>query len=381
MANVEMTDVPAIPPRKVPAGKVLIVEPMASGHLLVYVKLLVDWCNTHHISVSLLTSEGVTQSPEFFRHLGGFSEEQLQVICTSREISLRQMKEWAARLGAGRVVLPNADSYVSRLAAWGWRGHAVLVPLIMRDPRWESASSRRRALQLRGKLCLAMLAGRMPFVHLTWLRPPGFSGADLFACDPVILEEDPAAIREQGQTYRHDRLKLECYWFGIVGNLSPHKNVDMVVDALLRLAASRPQSPVGLALCGRRGEGSHWDAELFKSSLQRVGIAFTWDDRVLSNREFNVVVAGLDAVVIAYSTHSPNSTTSKAAALGTRIVGAGGPSMSSFLRSMGALVALDLNPDSLAEAMSRALDSDPPAPIDIRGSEQFCRALLVGGPK
>ena len=100
-------------------------------------------------------------------------------------------------------------------------------------------------------------------------------------------------------------------------------------------------------------------------------------DRLLSNEEMNAAIVALDCVVMAYSTHAPNSTLGKAAALGVRLVGAGSSSIQSFVREMGYSSVCALNPSDLSASLLVALRSVPPEARTDLGSHEFCR-ILVG---
>ncbi len=101
------------------------------------------------------------------------------------------------------------------------------------------------------------------------------------------------------------------------------------------------------------------------------------DDRLLTNDEINVVVAAADTVIMAYSTHSPNSTLGKAYVLGTSIVAAGSRSIHRFVRNVGFDLVSPLEVNAIAENLTLAMDrAAPPRHPGALSAIEFADQLL-----
>jgi glycosyltransferase involved in cell wall biosynthesis len=271
----------------------------------------------------------------------------------------------ASNVGADLVVVPHGDELATRLGASVRRVPCQLVLLIMRDPRWERPAAPARWAKNLLKLLLLRRADLRKNVYLVWLRHFGYSGPDRHVVDPYVGDGGFEEIRAAGRALR-TRLSLSdnTFWFLVTGAVTDRKNVPLIASALSRLQRAEPTRRLGLAIIGPHRTSYPIDAQSLQA-LTGGSFPIVSDDRLLSNFEMNAAISGADAVVMAYDTHSPNSTMLKARALGTKLIVAGPPSVRAFARDMGFSSVVQVEVEALAEAMRRELDAPPPQPCPL----------------
>jgi len=342
----------------------LIVESGHTGHLLVFVRILARAAVSSGARVTVALTRAAKDSPEYRLHLLGLSEA-VDVATWDGSLSPRALRNLAARSGATDIVIPHADPVVGGLVlGWPLLSHVRLHLLIMRDPRWEKPAPFRRRMKNLAKLAAIRLVSKTPRARVVWLREPGYrsDNQELSAVDPFVPDGSIAEIEAAAAAARAELLgSAPVFWFGITGAISRHKNVALVVEALSRLKSIRPDLPIGFALIGPVGDNLGITIEGITKACADAGVPTFIDDRKLSNFEMNAAVGGLDAVVMAYSTHSPNSTLGKAWILGTRVVAAGPDSIRRFVRSIDAGFESALTIGGIAGSMSAAYDAPAPA--------------------
>lgn len=353
---------------------VLIVEQRSSGHLLVFVRELVEEAVRLQMQPIVALGPGVINSIEFSAHLAG---APARFVSFEGAVTPRLIDSLSVEHDVARVVVPHGDELAARqpFSRWGYAGETTV--LVMRDPAWELSDTRgaRRIRLLLKMLMLRMLAAR-PGVRVVWLRSYGYHGRRDHVIDPFISDVAPKRIREERPRVRSSLgLSDDTFWFLVTGAITTRKNIDAILEGLSAVRASHPEREIGLAVVGpitqRRDE--------VLSQIERArasGAHVILHERHMQNSEMNEVVASADAVVMAYSSNSPNSTMLKAKVLGVPIVVAGPSSVRGFARDMGLefvgtledLVPLMTSAVALS-AVSDTLD-DPPS-----GSE-FARVLL-----
>jgi len=362
----------------------LIVESGHTGHLLVFVRILARAAVSNGAKVILALTPEAVSSAEYRLNLLDLSET-VEVMTWDGSLSPRTLADLARKSGATDVVIPHADPVVGGLAfGWPLLRSTRLHLLIMRDPRWETPAPIGRRVKNLLKLAVIRLVDTNFQARVVWLREPGHrsSGPELAAVDPFVPDGSEAEIEEAIAVTRAKLLERSTvFWFGITGAVSLHKNVPLVVEAVIRLKALRPDLPIGFALLGPIGTNLGITIDEINLACAQAEVPIVIDDRVLSNLEMNAAVGALDAVVMAYSTHSPNSTLGKAWVLGTRVVAAGPDSIRRFVRSIDAGYESALTVEGIAGSMGAAYDSPSPAShADALSVTDFAGAVL-GFPK
>lgn len=228
------------------------------------------------------------------------------------------------------------------------------------------------------KLLVFRISDARPGVELFWLRPQGSSPAARDVIDPLIFEKGVEETLAESECLRA-RLGLDSsfFWFGVVGVLDARKNIPLIVDAL-RGIEEEATTQFGLALLGP------WeDSRAFFSSEEALkGASFPVvkvADR-LTNQEMNASVGTLDCVVMAYSTHAPNSTTAKAAALGVNVAVAGSPTFRRFASALTGHPGVDLNESDLKTELLSCMSRPRPDPAALSGAHGLTEPLLAAVP-
>lgn len=366
------------PPESVAARdpRVLIVEQRHSGHLLVYVRELVLAARDLGYTPVVAIGTEVPSTPEFANTILNLDVETITFDGDLTPLTARKL---SLRAGASAVIVPHGDELAGRLG-WGMRASPVpIVVLIMRDPAWEWAdSSIPRRTRLLLKRVLVFLASRRRNVEVVWLRSFGSADALGQAVDPFIADGTIDEVRRSADAFRAEvGMGEETFWFVVTGALTDRKNVPMIVEGVRTAAARVPGRRLGLALIGPHRTSAPLELrEILGNDVAKIGHVAV--DRVLTNFEMNVAVAAADAVVMAYTSHSPNSTMLKARALGVRLVVAGPKSVRQFARGMGFHTVVNVDETELANAMIEAIGSEAPSPLNVVPTGQdFGRFLLV----
>lgn len=356
---------------------ILIVEPGHSGHLYVYVKLLAEWAKSQGLNPVLLLREEGRGSPEHSTHLSAVIQE-VEVHYKSA-ISLKDVKATAERVGAAHIVIPHGDPFVGQaLKMLRWDGTPKTTLLIMRDPRWEHPGSIRRRIRLIAKLAAIRLLSMRRQVEIVWLRAPCFAqtARERAAPDPVLVPRDHTAVHT-GAAHVRGRLGMtdDVFWFGMVGSLTPRKNLSLVVASLEALSHLKPKA-FGFALIGPQHSSMPDSPQDIEALARNLPFPMVIDNRVLTNDELNEAVATLDCLVMAYSSEAPNSTLAKSVALGVRVAAAGSTTLAGFVSDLGRGPTAKLDVASLTPLLMDRMDQTAPSARADLGWEEFCATLI-----
>ncbi|WP_395728570.1 hypothetical protein [Nakamurella sp.] len=326
--------------------------------------------------VFLAIGRSVPDSPEFAQNL---ADLELPCMIFEGPLTRALIADLAIDIRADLVVVPHGDELAARLGGAVRSLPSRTVALIMRDPRWERPAPLRRRTKNMVKLALLFAAGRRRNVDVVWLRHYGYSGPGRYAIDPFILDGTLDDVEAAGLAVRDNLLVgSNTFWFVVTGAITDRKNVRMIAGAISEVQRTSPERQFGLALIGPHRTTYPIDRESVRA-MSGFRCPVVSEDRLLSNFEMNAVVASADAVVMAYDTHSPNSTMLKARALGTRLVVAGPPSIRSFALDMGFTIVSCLTLENLAQAMRTVALSPAPASCPaVPDGVEFARALLAG---
>lgn len=356
------------------AGKtVLIIEERHSGHLLVFVRVIAERAIADGCRVELALGAGVIESEEHRLHLAALG---LPTTSFSGPVTPVLTNSLAVQAAADIVVVPHGDELGVRVGLSRIALERLVVLLVMRDPRWERPLSVGRLVRNLVKSAALVRAAGRSNTTVVWLRHLGFRGRVRHVVDPFVPDGSLAEIQSAGQALRRDLgMSDDTFWFVVPGAITDRKNVPLIARCLSNVQQGQDR-PIGLAVIGPHRSTQPIDAR----SLQGAGgaaIPIVNCDRMLTNFEMNAAVAAADAVVMAYDTHSPNSTMVKALALGSRLVVAGPPAVRGFARDMGWELVGAVNPTTLERLLSRALGAPQPIPqFDIASSGDFAQELL-----
>lgn len=328
-----------------------------TGHHLPYLRLIWQHASETGLEVVAVLPREAENSNELALHLGD-AKQDLDFVFVDEPSSPKSLARLARRFGASHVVVPNGDRFTMKLAIAGRLPTGITyTTVIMQDPRWEIAASRRLHLRARLKLMLALLASRRARVRVVWLRGPGYGGTlgERYVNDPVI----PGCAGPDSRIGRQlAELKPGKYWFAMVGVTNWWKNPEMVLDALAEI----PADDLGLIIAGPISPSLAPAIIERTGRLADSGVTVVVLDSHITNGEMNDAVRAADCVVVAYSTHAPPSSIGKVGAYGGRVIVAGSKSLQAHAAFLGDIaIRCDLETQSLAAAMRYAISSRPVA--------------------
>jgi hypothetical protein len=354
--------------------RVGIYAPDAGGHRLVYARLLVDAVHERGEVPVLLTLQDVPSSIEFHTHFSGVSVELY--VLPERPRALWDLGVRAQSMSLGSLIVPEGDGFVVNMVRRTWRFAVNLTVLVNRDPMlgpW-APPSKEVIRRLVKAAALAVLRRRRG-ARVVVLGSPMAVSDIRSVPDPVILDASVESTVSAGQALRSTFPGPAAYYVGLLGGISERKCPVVVMEAVAR--ASEFVGPLGLAMIGP-GSGE-WVTEepAMRERLERAGVAYWREDRVLTNGEMNQAVAAVDAVMLAYTTHVPNSTAAKARALGTRVLGAGSGDFCRYIESCGGSTVTSLTPGALSNLIIGAFDRPRPEPEGDDSLERFLNAMLA----
>lgn len=340
------------------ARKVLIAQHLFDGHRLMFVSLLTREARERGDEPVWLLADGALESGEYAEHLADAAEGVRVVVVPV--VDAPAVRRVADEVDADLVILPDGDLYLPPLLRGGWDRARALSVLVMRPDgqpspnraKTEAATVAKRLL----RTAVRARTGAAVHVLVNGLRPT-VRGHEVR--DPILIESAEPA-----------RLSLEevagvaggRYWFGVVGAVTPRKNLHLIAAALRRLDPSR----VGLAVAGRCDPTALALAMPEIEAFQAAGGAVVLRDELVSDETFESVLASVDCAVVAHSNEGASGVLVRAAVFGTRVVAAGARSLrrdAEELPEVATWVPLDV--DDLAHAFSAALSSPRPVRVPM----------------
>lgn len=348
-----------------------IFETGHSGHVLVYIKLLVQEALKSGRDVTIYTTNEVLASAEYAEHLSSVAPH-VRIFILNRPDS-RALFQVLKNVRTGTVLIPHADPLLKELIWFGFlhREHVHVRALIMRDPRWEMKSSFARLPKLLLKLAtIWLISAYISGIDILWLRGTTESGhsGEAAVVDPYISEVSVDETRRKGELFRNSHLVAADYWFVVAGSITPRKNLGLITSSLREFASGRSDRRFGLLIAGPIYD-DNFDLLSEISLLEKAGISTHIENRLLDNESLNYQIAAADALVMAYSSHSPNSTLVKARVHGVKTVVLGPRSLRDFASQVGADYVDTLSETALLAGLQTVLDSgstidylSPPTP-------------------
>ncbi|WP_370248085.1 hypothetical protein [Nocardioides sp.] len=351
----------------------VVVELEGTGHRLSYVRLLLEESLARgHETVLVLPPAWATlpEAGPLVRDLARLPGEPRVTVVTASD--LRHLDEepfLAGDAGADRlVVIPDADRHLSGRGLWRLARRHRLSLLLMRG-RPEGARPRDRARFLVKRVLAGVLRARgHRVVVLASFLAPAAPGR---VADPVVLHDDPDT---RAQLAGELALDAERRWLGVFGALDRRKNLETVVAALT--AGALDPDRHGLVLLGQVRPEYAGTLEGLVTRLDRHGVAVRSVPGFTSPERLDAAIALVDAVVVAYSNAGPSGIAARAAALGTRVLAAGSPTLREDAERVPDHVRWDeLTPEGLVRLVQDTAGLPRPVPLPS-GSTAFGDALL-----
>lgn len=361
----------------------IVVEPLHQGHRMMYFAALAEHLLARGVGVTLATSRAGLESPDLALRLGGAGARIGRIdIGPAETLSgtafvarvVRVVVDLQARHPDSDVLVTEGDKFLpAALAAAGridWRRLRVLV---MRAPR---PRRRVRALvQDAVKVASMELATRLGadvrvLEQATPVRTSYRRGRWRSVPDPVDVADLAELTRvppELGGVADDRR------WLGVLGHVSPRKNLDLVLEAA-RFAGA---DGFGVLVAGRVEPGEWERCADTVAAFDAAGGRLLVVDRLLADTELDACVAWVDAVVVAHSSEGPSGILGKAVALGTPVVAAGAQSLRDEVERLGSGTWAPLRAPDIAAALHPGAPTER-RPVALAGSADFARALLEG---
>lgn len=350
--------------------RVLIVEGNADGHRLSYVALLASAATASGDYVIVATSKDALQSEEWSIHIG--ISDSVGEVRVLDESSLAAIGRLANELAVDHVVVPDGDAVAYELSKGRrWSGHGTISALVMRENGQPSGLPGSALAKTLVKRTLLQSANLRPRVQVRVLKSATWRGFSLLPVsrDPVNL----SGLRQFDEPADPRMLPEGYFWFGVVGNVSPRKNLPLVAASLAALG--RPG--VALAIAGQIHEGTLQQA---KSDLDRINNHkghVVIINRLLSDSEMDRLIAELDCVVLAHSNEGPSGILGKAVASGTRIIAAGASTLRDDCRHIGVGAEwVKMKKHLLTKAFARAMLTPRPRRSQLASPDEFTSGLL-----
>jgi glycosyltransferase involved in cell wall biosynthesis len=350
--------------------RVLIVSQGSHGHRLVYVALIANGLLTAGDEVVLaLTAEGA-RSQEFNLHVKGLNPAPHVVTLPTGTLTWRALRDLCVREGCDRIILPDGDRWAMRLGLSLRRDCRPPVHvLVTQDPAWSTRSDLPSRFRMHIKSRLIRRAASRQSATVLRLRNPGdLDAGPNTVQDPVIGEPGETPVPELRARLGMDE---PLYWFVVAGYISARKCPDMVLEAVLQLPTGR----AGLLFAGEFDELVLKGLDQLRSQAAEQGVPVLVPNQLLSNEDINRAIEAADAVVVAYTTDSPNSMMAKGLRLGRTVIVAGSRSLQQWAVQLGVPLIGGRSVHQLRDLMEQAMRLPLPAPRDDLGSETFWRAF------
>lgn len=354
-------------------SNVVIFEPAYSGHVLVFVRLIATSALERGARCELHTSLKAEESLEFRTHL---SDVQGLTVIASHNPTLRSSLR---AMGPGNLVVPHADPHLASALFLPVSRSQRMSLLVMRDPAWEPFRTFRPRTKADLKHWAIRTLHRKRRTRVFMLRQPGYVAEkpkEYFVSDPVLIDESKEELESRARDLRRVvDLSTDVRWVGLVGGMQLRKNPLLVAQAV-HISRTRDDFPVGIAYLGPwPAESEHLLAEI-RNFCRENDVPLRVHNALLSNAEFNAACVAVDIVVMAYSSHSPNSTLGKCAALGQRLAAAGSRSIARFVEELGHGPTSALEAGQLSTLICQKLTGPAPQPQNLDGGHEFGQRLL-----
>lgn len=360
----------------------VLIEPNFRGHRMSFCSLLAREAGSRGVQTVLASSTDTWSSAEYelrFPTSAAVEKFDLGPLPAFGGIRYqlwvyRKFRAASSRYPGSRIIILEGDKFAPVLAVCLLPKRSPVTLLTIRPPVGSGHSVRSWSIFIPKFLgCLILEARGVTVIGLcpaTEKRSSYRIGRWRGAPDPVDIEISKTSSATYQERFDLDRSKFR---YGVFGNVTRRKNLDMVLDAL----AISDASDVGLLVSGLVSAG---ELEICGSAMQRftkAGGTLVLDNRLLSDSDLNAAIASVDVTVMAHSANGPSEILGKSLALGTFVVASGSEVLRAELARFGSgawsrLNVVDLN---LALLAARETCRERLAPTLADGSD-FSREML-----
>lgn len=352
-------------------GPVLIVEQNTSGHRMHYVRLLLEEIDRGDCDAVILTSLGASKSPEWQLHLGGFTGK-LKYL-ESHRLTAAGIRKLVLRMNVSHVVIPDGDRLCMEIGIRRkWPRQIGLSLLIMRefvqDSKFQAISDLRQKI----KNALVQSADSVENVNVFLLKSSLWTGVSKrrVVKDPITLLGSDSNRDDILSNYGAES---DRFWFGVLGAITPRKNLSVIVEALTGVTSTK----IGLIVAGKISEEVQDQLPAVQKQCEEHGISLAIHDSLLEDLEFDSLVRSVDCLVVAHSNEGPSGIMGKAALAGTKVVAAGAMSLKQDCAAVPSLaIWTPLTTRGLTDALSRSVIARDPRPFTELSVRDFASVLL-----
>jgi hypothetical protein len=354
--------------------RLLIVEDDPAGHRLVHVRHLVEYASAAGATPVAVVTPNVRAAEQWRMELEPLQDRMtVHVVDATNLAGLVQV---TTALAAEHTIVADGDYLAMRLGVVGrWRGTGTLTAMLMRDPADEVPGTWQRRVITAGKSALLWRARRVAGVHVVGLRSALArpSGAEQVALDPIERLADDDDVDRIRAAWK---LQDGRFWFGVIGAVTPRKNLPLIAQAVEIVVAAGGADAVGLLVAGHCQDGVLRDANPYFDRLRTLGAEVVVVDRVLSPVDFDAAARAVDCLVAAHSNEGPSGLIARAGLHGVRVVAAGARSLARDVERLPVAAWTELDAHALATALQEMRASDLiPEPLRSRH-----HAVLRGAP-
>lgn len=345
---------------------IALFAPNLDGHRATYVRHLLTHC-PEAARVLLITTPSGVAAPGFDAqvapNLGNAGVE------VSERAELKDAERIAIRRGAFQMVAIDGD-YLAATACARRSPRVDLTLLVMRafvQPR----ASRIATLAFDGARAAAIhcASKRRRLAVKTLVAPyevvsPRFGEA---VVDPVELS---ASAAERELARERFQLSSDVRWVGLAGAISQRKRPELVLEA------AQGVGNVGVFLAGPLDA----ESRLLVRRWRERGLLVVTADGYLSDRDLDLAVASLDALVVTHTNRGPSGMLAKAMSLGTFAIVGGAPDLADVAAKWSSVAFLE---DVSSKGLANLLRGRVSGPVEPAGFDQsaspleFVRGLLA----
>lgn len=350
--------------------ELVVVCQRTTGHRLSYARLLLAEAARDGFNCRLVMPSGGAGGEDYETHIDPAAMPHS--VDTHDDYSPSGVQKLIDNYNRALIVFPDGDDLVPMLAFLRLRTRRnVLSVLVMRPSGQASATVKRRAVSL-AKAVLRTIARARPRVSIFTLTSASQRAVGAWEVkDPIEFRPDPSAVTRLRAEWEGAFPRVTT-WLGIVGAITPRKNVSLVLDAV-----GISGHEVGLVVAGSESDMGN---ELSEVALRakRHAIPYVRIEGRLSDVALDSTVAAIDVAVLAHSNEGPSGILGKAAAAGRVIMAAGAQSLRRELSEnprLGMWSTLDA--PSMATTISRLRGWESPSE-SVSSPTEFARKLLYG---
>jgi glycosyltransferase involved in cell wall biosynthesis len=330
---------------------VAIIEPGFHGHRMEFVAYAAKIAQQDGASAILATSAKAAASDEFateFGHGPGTTTCDAFLAQSPKVWSrLQDLRNLRRRHGSANWVFMNVDEYLLPLALYGLFVRLPTVRGVMLRPPNAASSAKGRVKQA---VVRHLLRRGITLLPLT---------SPLMQHDLVGVLLDPSGMQARPGDAEPDAVWLSelSAWqraapgtvVAVIGALTERKNIDALLAAAEQTAGFR------LILAGKPDPS--YSGSLMELLSGRDALRVRSDLRRLPESEMDKVIETADCVALLYSNEIGSSgILARCVRLGTPVVAYGNATVTSVARLGAGVVANDLLPTTLAEAVDAARD-------------------------